>query len=128
MPNLAAFRGLGYAVDRFGVPAEEGRRIADLTRVVCPPYDVITPEQQAALLARSDRNAVRVELSAEANPHAAAAETLAAWRADGTLERRGEPALYRYRHARPAAPDDLAVHGLVARIRLEPFGAGVPAH
>ena len=128
MPKLAAFRGLGYALDRFGVPAEEGRRIADLTEVVCPPYDVITPEQQAALLARSDRNAVRLELSGEPSPHAAAAETLAAWRADGTLERRGEPTLYGYRHARPAAPDDLAVHALVVRIRLEPYGAGIRAH
>src|SRR5216117_666908 len=98
MPNLAAFRGLGYALDRFGVPAG-GARMADLTDLVCPPYDVITPEQQAALLARSDRNAVRLELSAEPNPHAAAAATLAAWRADGTLERRREPALYHYRYA-----------------------------
>ena len=128
MPTIAAFRGLGYALDRFGVAADGDTRIADLTEVACPPYDVITPELQAALLARSDRNAVRLELSAEPNPHAAAATTLAAWRADGTLERRGEPALYRYRHARPATPDDLAVRGLVARIRLEPFGAGIRAH
>jgi uncharacterized protein (DUF1015 family) len=128
MPTIAAFRGLGYALDRYGVAVEADARVADLTEVVCPPYDVITPAQQAGLLARSDRNAVRLELSAEPNPHAAAAATLAAWRADGTLDRRREPVLYRYRHARPAAPDDLAVHGLVARIRLEPFGAGIRAH
>jgi uncharacterized protein (DUF1015 family) len=128
MPTIAAFRGIGYALDRFGASIDGDTRVADLTAVVCPPYDVITPEQQAALLMRSDRNAVRLELSAEPNPHAAAAATLAAWRADGTLERRGEPALYHYRYARPDAPDDLAVHGLVARIRLEPFGAGIRAH
>jgi uncharacterized protein (DUF1015 family) len=96
--------------------------------VVCPPYDVITPELQADLLRRSDRNAVRLELSAEADPHAAAAETLAAWRADGTLERRPEPSLYAYRYARPAEPDDATVRGLVARLLLEPFGAGIRAH
>ena len=60
MPTLRPFRGLGYALDRFAVPAPPGMRIADLTKVVCPPYDVITPAQQAELLVRHSRNAVRL--------------------------------------------------------------------
>jgi len=128
MPTLRPFRGLGYALDRYAVPAPAGMRIADLTEVVCPPYDVITPAQQVELLRRSQRNAVRLELSAEPDPHAAAAATLGAWQADGTLERRTEPSVYYYRHARPTAPDEPAVSGVVARLLLEPFGAGVRAH
>jgi uncharacterized protein (DUF1015 family) len=128
MPTLQPFRGLGYALDRYASPSPPGMRIADLTQVVCPPYDVITPAQQAELLARDDRNAVRLELSAEPDPHAAAAATLRAWQADGTLERRPEPSVYYYRHARPAAPDEPAVQGVAARLLLEPFGAGVRAH
>jgi uncharacterized protein (DUF1015 family) len=128
MPTIAPFRGLDYALDRFGVEAPRGMRIADLTSVVCPPYDVITPAQQAALLARSPRNAVRLELSAEPNPHAAAAATLAAWLADGTLERRAEGSVYYYRHARPAEPDAPTVRGVLARLLLEPLGGGVRAH
>ena len=67
MPQVRPFHGLGYALDRFGsaetpervrLAAESadhpGRRIADLSEVACPPYDVIGPEQQAALLARDD--------------------------------------------------------------------------
>lgn len=103
-------------------------RIADLTQVVCPPYDVITPAQQAALLARDERNAVRLELSAEPDPHAAAASALRAWQGDGTLERRPKPSVYYYRYARPAAPDEPTVQGVAARLLLEPFGAGVRAH
>jgi uncharacterized protein (DUF1015 family) len=95
---------------------------------VCPPYDVITPAQQAKLLKRSDRNAVRLELSADRDPHASAAAALKAWQADGTLERRAQPSVYSYRYARPEAPDEPAVHGVVARLLLEPFGAGVRAH
>jgi len=128
MPTLRPFRGLGYALDRFASRAPAGMRIADLTEVVCPPYDVITPMQQVELLKRSERNAVRLELSAEPDPHAAAAATLAAWLADGTLERRAEPTIYYYRHARPLAPDEPAVNGVVARLLLEPFGAGVRRH
>jgi uncharacterized protein (DUF1015 family) len=128
MPTLRPLRGLGYALDRFAVEAPPGKRIADLTTVVCPPYDVMTPAQQAELLARSPHNAVRLELSAEPDPHASAAAILAAWRADGTLERRAEPSAYYYRHARPSAPDDPTVSGVLARLLLEPFGAGVRAH
>ncbi|MEX0626134.1 MAG: DUF1015 domain-containing protein [Chloroflexota bacterium] len=128
MPTLRPFRGLGYALDRYAVPSAPGMRIADLTEVVCPPYDVITPAQQAELLERSERNAVRLELSAEQDPHAAAAAALRAWQADGTLERRAQPSAYYYRYARPAAPDEPVVQGVVARLLLESFGAGVRAH
>jgi len=128
MPTLRPFHGLGYALDRFAAPAPPGMRIADLSAVVCPPYDVITPAQQAELLARDERNAVRLELSAEPDPHAAAAATLAAWEANGTLERRAEPSAYYYRYARPAAPDEPSVQGVVVRLLLEPFGGGMLAH
>ena len=93
-----------------------------------PPFDIISPEQRRALLERDPSNAVRLELSAEPDPHAAAAATLDAWLADGTLERRLEPAVYYYSHARREAPDDPSVAGVLARVLLEPFGGGVRAH
>ena len=128
MPTLRPFRGLGYALQRYAIPSPPSMRIADLTDVVCPPYDVITPSQRAALLARDAHNAVRLELSPEPNPHAGAAATLGAWQADGTLERRADPSAYYYRYARPAAPDEPVVHGVAVRLLLEPFGGGVRAH
>ena len=128
MPTLRPFRGLGYALDRYASPSPPGIRIADLIRVVCPPYDVITSQQQSELLARDEHNAVRVELSADPDPHAAAAAALRAWQADGTLERRAEPSAYYYRYARPEAPDEPGVHGVALRLLLEPFGDGVRAH
>ncbi len=128
MPTLRPFRGLGYALDRYAIPSAPEMRVADVTQVVCPPYDVITPAQQADLLERSERNAVRLELSAEPDPHAAAAAALEAWQADGTLERRAESSVYSYRYARPAAPDEPMVRGVAVRLLLERFGAGVRAH
>jgi uncharacterized protein (DUF1015 family) len=119
MPLVRPFRGLSYRA----VGA-----VADLSDLVCPPYDVISPGQQATLLARDPHNAVRLELSAEADPHAGAAATLATWLADGTLERRAEPALYAYSHARAGHPDRPSVHGVLARVLLEPFGGEVRAH
>jgi uncharacterized protein (DUF1015 family) len=118
MPQVRPFRGLGYALDRY----------ADLTDLVCPPFDVITPPQQAELLARHDRNAVRLELPPQPDPHAAAAATLAAWRADGTLIRRAEPSVYQYLHGTSRHPDEPTVQGVLARVLLEPLGGEVRAH
>src|SRR5688500_9034834 len=117
MPRVSPIPGIHYAQDRFGTAAVPDRvrfaddadappaRVVDLTDVACPPYDVISDVQRQSLLARHERNAVRVEFSAEPDPHAAAAEALGAWLADGTLERRGEPAVYYYRHGTASAPD-----------------------
>ncbi|MEK6190696.1 MAG: DUF1015 domain-containing protein [Chloroflexota bacterium] len=140
MPLVRPLRGLGYALDRFGsgeIPARVRRpgegaaspgRVADLTDLVCPPYDVINDSQRAALLARHPRNAVRLELSAEAAPHRAAAEALAAWQADGTLSIRSRAALYAYRYQAADSAESAAVRGILARIRLEPWGPGIRPH
>ena len=140
MPRVAPFAGLHYSMGRFGSTAVPDRvrlpddadaspaRVADLSDVCCPPYDVIGDAQRAELLARHERNAVRLEYSSEPDPHTAAAEALASWTADGTLERREEPAAYYYRHTTPSAPDDPTVEGVLVRVLLEPWGDGIRPH
>jgi uncharacterized protein (DUF1015 family) len=140
MPPVRPLPAIGYALDRFGsarIPervrlvgetGDHPGRMADLTDLACPPYDVITPEQQRALEARDPHNAVRLELSGARDPHAAAAATLATWRGDGTLARPTAPAFYYYGHARADVPDDPVVQGILARVLLEPYGDGVRAH
>jgi uncharacterized protein (DUF1015 family) len=140
MPRVSAFAGLHYSLARFGAPTLPARvrlsdddvappaRLADITDVACPPYDVIDEPTRRQLLDRHDRNAVRLEYSAHLDPYAAAKETLRDWVADGTLERRGEPALYSYRHATASAPEELTVEGMVVRVLLEPWGGGIRPH
>ena len=140
MPRVAPFSGLHYSLERFAAATVPERvamaddaeapptRLADITDVVCPPYDVISDDQRRELLARHDRNAVRLEYSAERDPHAASAATLAAWLADGTLERRPELSAYYYRHATATAPDEPTAEGIVVRVLLEPWGDGVRPH
>jgi uncharacterized protein (DUF1015 family) len=141
MPQVRPWRGIEYALDRFATPTiparvrlpdepelAPGRRLADLSDLACPPYDVIGPGEQEELMARDPFNAVRLELNPDPDPHAAAAHTLLAWQDDGVLARRAEPALYYYAHATPAQPDEPTVHGVMARVQLEPFGGDVRAH
>jgi uncharacterized protein (DUF1015 family) len=89
--DVRGFRGLRYAPQRAG----------DLSAVVCPPYDVISPREAAELRAASPYNAIRLELpEADAGDqqgttrYRRAADTLAAWRTEGALIREGEPCLY----------------------------------
>jgi uncharacterized protein (DUF1015 family) len=140
MPRVAPFRGLHYAVPRFAAATIPDRvalpddataapaAVADLTDVACPPYDVIDAPLRESLLRRHDRNAVRLEFAPESDPHAAAADAMRGWLADGTLMRRDEPTAYYYRHGTPSAPGEASVEGVVVRVLLEPWGSGVRPH
>ncbi|HEY7875935.1 MAG TPA: DUF1015 domain-containing protein, partial [Actinomycetota bacterium] len=105
-----------------------------LKHLTCPPYDVISPDEQAALYERDPHNAVRLELpraegGGEEARYASAAATFARWRADGTLAEDPEPALYVYRqdfHDRNGTPR--RVIGCIGALTLEPFGDGVLPH
>jgi len=117
LADVRPFRGVTYDPSR-----------VSLDRVLCPPYDVISPHQQEAYYARDERNAVRVVLNRAAGEerYSDAARALQAWLDDGSLKRPGEPALYVHRHTF-TAPDGrrLARAGILAAVRLEPWAAGV---
>ena len=51
MPKIRSFRGIRYNPDR-----------VDLASVVCPPYDIISPQQVEDYYAKSPYNAVRLVL------------------------------------------------------------------
>ena len=104
-------------------------KVGSLEAVVAPPYDVIDPEQRAALVARSPYNVVAIDLpeadTAGGDPYAHAAELLERWQAEGAIVRDEEPAIWALvQHY--VAPDGSAQtrRGLFARVRVEDYGAG----
>ncbi|HEU0169336.1 MAG TPA: DUF1015 domain-containing protein [Chloroflexota bacterium] len=105
-----------------------GLRFRDvpLADVLAPPFDVISPEQQATLYERSPYNVVRLELGREADRYAQARRTYEGWRASGAL-RQDPPSFYLYeqRFTAPDGAPERARRALIARVRLEPWSAGV---
>ena len=98
MTDVRPFRALRYDPER-----------VDLSSVVVPPYDVISPDERRAFWESDPHSAIRLILTKDAEREASAdyadvAETLARWQAEGALVRDAQPALYGLRQ-RFVAPD-----------------------
>jgi uncharacterized protein (DUF1015 family) len=87
-------------------------RVGDLAAVVAPPYDQIGPETQATLYAMSPWNIVRVTLNRDS--HAAARETLEAWRRDRVIDRDPTPAIYPYHQQYAMGGQSITRKGFIA--------------
>jgi len=128
VPEIRPFRALRFVGDSVG----------DLTDVVAPPYDVLSGDDRARLVARHPRNVVRLDAPAEEagdepdDRYRRAARTLAAWRSDGTLHKDPRTAVYVYEQAYRVPGTDLerTQRGFFGRLRLEPLvaGSGVLPH
>ncbi len=116
MPEITAFHGITYN------PAF----ISRFDDVLCPPYDVIPPDMQDNLYAKSEFNAVRLELPKEENKYDAAAERLNTWLSTGVLQQDSQAAIYPY-HQTFTTKDGKTYtrKGFIARCRLYEFDKGV---
>ncbi len=89
MPRFEPFAGLRYDLERFS--------LADVT---APPYDVLSANDRAALVARSPHNAVLIDLPDERDGDAryrAAAQRLDEWEDEGVLVTDVRPSFTVYR-------------------------------
>ena len=118
VPRVLPFAGLRYVA-----PA------AELDRLISPPYDVISPEEQGRLHALSPHNAVYVELPADAagqpgTRYALAAEQLAAWRTEGVVHPDPRPAYYLSETRFSYAGQQLQRRDVMGALVVEPWSAG----
>jgi uncharacterized protein (DUF1015 family) len=128
LPQIRPFRALRYDPEAIG----------DLVAVVAPPYDVLSADDRRRLIARHDRNVVRLDAPAdelgdgEDDRYRRVARTFAAWRSDGTLHKDPRTAIYVYEQTYPVpgGATERTQRGFFARLRLEPLepGSGVLPH
>ncbi len=121
MPDVRPFRGLRYNPSLAG----------DLTSLISPPYDVISPSQQADLHRRSPYNAVRLELSESRpgdtdrdNRYTRTAAAFQGWLKQGILAREDDSAMYMVEESYSLKGAVQKRRGLMACVRLEEFGRG----
>lgn len=116
MPFIAPFRGIRY----------DGGRVGSLSRVVTPPYDVISPEEQREFYRRHPCNFIRVVYGLEyktdragRNRYSRARKTLQEWLGRGILQEDPEPAVYPYRQEYTLAGRRRQRWGVLALVRLD---------
>jgi uncharacterized protein (DUF1015 family) len=97
----------------------------ELARLLCPPYDVLSTDDEEVLRTRHPRNYVRLILPRDeegADRYRSAAATLTRWRADGTLRLDTRPAFYFYEQEyRMGGSQRLRRRGVFALVRLHEF-------
>ena len=115
MAELKPFRALRYT-DKAGDPLE----------LTCPPYDIISDEQRAAYLEKNPYNVIRLELPREGeDPYEEASRVLDSWLKEEILRCDRDPALYIYEEEFSAYGETKKVKGVIARVKVEDFSAGV---
>ncbi|RYX81462.1 DUF1015 domain-containing protein [bacterium] len=124
MAQFTSFRGLRY----------DGSRV-QLSKVLCPPYDVIKGAARDELLAQDPHNIVAVELAARygeqatVEQYAQSASLLKQWTEEGLLTR-DDAAFYLYEQQFevPGTHHVKKRRGVLGALTLEPFGKGVQPH
>jgi uncharacterized protein (DUF1015 family) len=122
MATVAPFRGIHY----------DPSKVGDLSKVISPPYDVISPEEQKILHQRHPRNIVWIDFGlpkegdgpAE-NRYTRAADHYRRWLSEGTLVQDAAPAFYYYEQefAIPGMGNFIR-KGFLGALRLSAFGEG----
>lgn len=100
--------------------------VKDLAAVICPPYDIITPQMQQELYRRSECNFVRLEFSRELpqdkdtdNRYTRAAATMGKWLEQGVLEVDRIPAIYIHDHHFILQERKYRRRGITCLVKLE---------
>ncbi|MFQ5876012.1 MAG: DUF1015 family protein, partial [Dehalococcoidia bacterium] len=122
MAEVRPFRGIRY----------NPSFVEDISRVVCPPYDIISPLEAEVLRRRSPYSAVNLELdyktataASETNRYTRAAALFRRWLEEGVLLRDPTPAMYALEEEFAFEGRMMRRRGLVAVVCLEEFDKGI---
>ena len=123
MMEVSPFRGIRY---NQGI-------VGGLAHVLCPPYDVVAPEQRKLYYQKSDYNSIRLESPAESpeptdDSYQTAAITFQQWLKQGVLQLDKASSFYLHDHHFEYSGEKRVRRGLIARVKLQPWGSGIYPH
>lgn len=115
MAKIKPFRGMRYS-----------ESAGDISKLCCPPYDIISEEQRLKYIAENEHNIIRLELPKQGeDPYKNASDILNEWRENGVLIYEDRPALYIYEEEFSDTNERKSVKGVIARVKLEEFSKGI---
>ena len=120
MAQVSPFRGWRYNP---GV-------VGDIASVLCPPYDLITPQIQESLKSRNPLNVIHLEAgegldwtALDAGRYSGTAGLFRQWAGQGALQQDAEPSLYLLRHGFTLGGQPYSRLGLTAGVGLEDYAS-----
>ena len=119
MATIKPFNGVRYSA-------------AEMTKLICPPYDVISKEERLRLTKKSSNNMVNIELPAamgSRNKYQNAASVFKQWQHNGIMLEDGIPSFYLYEQAFNDHGKKAVRYGFFAALKLEnPHTGAVKPH
>lgn len=100
-------------------------KAGDISKNVCPPYDIISPAQREAYIKESENNIIRLELPVGENAYADAGELYKKWRKDGIVAPDETDGIYVYEEEFTAYGETKKIKGIFARVKLCEFSENV---
>ncbi len=97
----------------------------DVSKNVCPPYDIISESERLAFLEESENNIIRLELPKGDSPYEEAARSLRRMEEDGILAKDDRVGLYIYEEEFTAYGEKKKVKGIYSLVKLCEFSEGV---
>ena len=113
MPTVKGFKGIRYNPEK----------IEDFSKVLAPPYDVISPAEQQELMDMDPLNVVRLVLPKGESDvkYERAAKTFRDWFVNDILIQDKEPSIYPYYQEFELGGRKYTRKGFIARVKLEDF-------
>ncbi len=116
MAEIQPFRGVHY----------NETLIQDWSEVICPPYDIISPQEQQELYLKNEYNYIRIESGRELpqdtatdNKYARSSALFHQWLDEGVLRMDDTPSLYLHDHHFLRRGREYKRRNLIVRVRLE---------
>ncbi len=100
------------------------KNAGDIETLVCPPYDIISSDEQKRL-SENENNIINLEFSAANNPYIAAKENLDRMIANQTLTKDESDSYYIYEINFSYGDEFKKFHGIIFNCLLTPFSEGV---
>ena len=101
-------------------------KAGEIGTLCCPPYDIISEEEQKALYNKSPYNVIRLELNADDDRYCSAAKTLKEWLSGGILKTDEKDAIYIYEEGFLLDNGERkTVRTFISNIELTPFNDGI---
>ncbi len=110
MAQIKPFRPLRYT-----------SKAGDISKNVCPPYDIISPEQREALIAESEYNLIRLELPVGEDKYNSAGDLLKKWIDDGILARDESDGIFVYEEEFYVSGKHYVFNGIVCLCKTYDF-------